>query len=119
QAAGDWVRLGQPHLDAVAEREDAAAALSLEAVAIRIVTIEVVSERTNRHQPVGADPIEGHEDAELGHTGDAALEAAANAIGEIGGNVSVARVALGRRPSTLGVGDVLGDAVEIDGTTFE
>src|SRR5690349_15933462 len=84
-----------------------------------IVAVVVATERANGHEAVRREVVDGDEQAELGDTGNAAVELCADLVAHPGGDVAGERIAFGRRGAALGHRDVIADGVEIHRAAVE
>src|ERR1044072_4831528 len=101
EAAGGDVGLDQFQPQSVAQAEGLAGPFADKHLATLVVAEELLAERPDGDEPVGAAGIEGGEQAEAGDAGDAAGEGGADMGGHEGRHVAVHGAALGRHGAAV------------------
>jgi hypothetical protein len=81
-------------------------------VANFVMDEEIGAEGANGDESLGAEVIEGHEQAEAGDAGDVRREAGPDAILEKQGYIAFQRIPFRRRGAPFGVGNMLADGGE-------
>ena len=100
---------GEPQRQPLADRIFVARLLADQLLGGLVVAEIFAAQVAHRHQPVAADPVDRREEAEIGHAGDPHLAQFADALGQIGGDIAVDRVALGLHRAAFEPADRLAD----------
>lgn len=74
-----------------------------------VVIIEIAGQAADRNEAIGTAIIQGDEEAETGHAGDATGEDLTDPIREEGGDIAIGRFPFRRRGPALGAGNMIAD----------